>query len=241
MFKLINYNGENVMEKSFFDEIVDVPKYERLTVYGIGAIMFLIIFWVFTALPEFEKPAMIYMIMMIIWIFGLSFDLLWHVNKKPDQAAINGIGKEPLTALFWGCIAGFLLILGFSINSMFIPFSIGSTTVLSFIFVVIAAPFVEANFFRGVLQPTFTLLLTDWFTENKDLAGVLSMIVVSIAFAVFHVNIFGLSNLFNFSAYVPYLLFSFIVTFGMYYFRSVAFEYGAHGINNLFAWIGSLL
>lgn len=230
-----------MVKSSFFDEIVDVPKFERFTVYGIGGALFLLIFWVYTAIPEFEKPALIYMVMMIIWIFGLSFDLIWHVNKKPDQAAVNGIGEKPIPALIWGLVIGGLLVFLFSTQSIFVPFSVISTTSLGFLFVVVAAPFVEANFFRGVLQPTFTLLFEDWFTKNKDLAGVLSMVIVSVAFALFHVNIFGLSNLFNVYAYVPYVLFSFIVTFGMYYFRSVAFEYGVHGINNLFAFIGGLV
>jgi len=229
------------MSKSFWREIVDVPKYERFVAYGVGAIIFLILFWVFTALPEYKNESMVYLIMMIIWIFGLSFDLVWHSIGKPDQAAVNGVGKKPWTALFFGVLGGLGLVFMFSFQSMFQPFSIISNAPLAFLFVVVAAPFVEANFFRGVLQPTFTLLINDWFVKNEALAAVLAMVLVSFAFAVFHVNVFGLSNLFNVWIYVPYFLFGLIVTLGMYYFESVAFEYGVHGVNNLFAFLRGFL
>lgn len=224
------------MSKNFFDEIVDVPKYERFTVYGIGAVIFLIMLWVYNSIPEYSIAAGTFILMMIIWVFGLSFDLVWQTIRKPEQAAVNGIGKKPVMPFFIGIVVGFLFVnLAFSI----VPFAIVSGGALSFIFIVVAAPFVEANFFRGVIQPTFTLLFKDWTKLTQNQAGVVAMIITSMAFALFHVNVLSSADVFSVYSYVPYFVFGVVSTLLVYGTRSVAAEYGLHGVNNFLA-VGGL-
>ena len=218
--------------KNFFNEIVDVPKYERFTVYGVGAVIFLVLFWVYVAIPEYSKEASIFLFMLIIWIFGLSFDLVWDVLGRKNQAAVNGVGKKPIPALVVGIVLG-LVVAGSAFA--IVPFSIVSSGWLAFLFIVVAAPFAEANFFRGVIQPTFVLLLEDWSGLSSFWCGVVATVAQSGAFALFHVNVLGSASVFDVYAYVPYFLFGVIATVLVYGTRSVASEYGLHGVNNLFA------
>jgi membrane protease YdiL (CAAX protease family) len=226
------------MSKSFFDEIIDNLKYERFTVYGYGLFLSLILFWVYTAIPSFEKAAMTYMIMMVVWIFGLTADLQWSDRKKENQAAVNGIGKHPIKAILIGLVVGIGFVFVASSSLVIVPFGIaGDVSVLSFLFVVLAAPFCEANFFRGIVQPSMALLFNDWFTKSKLVAGIAAMIITSAFFAVFHVNVLATGNPLDVMSYVPYFIFGIIATVLVYYCKSVAAEYSLHGINNLFAWL----
>lgn len=220
-----------MMKNSFFDEITDNPKYERFSVYGLGAIIFISILWVLVAIPEYQNNAIIYLFMLVIWIFGLTSDLIWQTLGLPNQAAVNGVGKKPIPAFLIGLALGLVLIFVASTFSI-IPFSFIGATTLNFFFVVIAAPFVEANFFRGTVQPTFTLLIQDWITTNTFIAGCISMLVTSFAFALYHVNVIGSGE-----SYVPYFIFGIISTILVYATKSIASEWGLHGINNLFAYL----
>lgn len=233
------------MNKGFFREIIDKPKLERLSVYGIGTPLAFILLWVYTAIPSQEKNALLLLIMLIVWGFSFAFDLVWSTLGKERQMSANGLGKDPLKGIIYGVIGFFLFAILinflFDFSSIIVPFSIVETGFLSFFFVVVCAPIVEANFFRGFVQPLFQLFIDDFILKNEFLSAIISIIIVNLGFAFFHVNIIGGLTQLNLVALLPYFIFGVFVNIGVYASRSIAFEYSMHGLNNLFAWFGGLL
>lgn len=225
------------MAKNFFDEIEEDPK----TQYHLIAILFLlgtILTWVYTAIPGQEKNAIIYIIFLIVYGFAGLADILAGKKKELWYLAINGLGEKWIQKTLFGAATALLLVLFVFRASIIQPFSIvDNNSILSFLFVVIAAPLVETSFFRGIFQPVATELINSFLVSDKTIAGIIAMIVQSAVFALYHINIFvGVSDVTIFS-YVPYFIFGMIATFGVYYFRSISFEYGLHGANNLVAWL----
>jgi membrane protease YdiL (CAAX protease family) len=221
-------------KKQFFYEILDNPKYERFTVYALGVTIAFILLWVYTAIPSQEHNALIYIIMSIIWGFGLAFDLVWEKLKFPDQMAANGLGAKPIKALLIGIGIGLLIWVLGGTQSIVQPFSlVVDSSWLTFLFVVVAAPFVEANFFRGLIQPVFTLVLHDWVVKDWNIAGVIAMVAQCAGFAFFHVNVISGGG--GLEVFLPYFIFGVGATVLVYATRSVAAEYGWHFVNNFVA------
>lgn len=224
-------NKKKNRNKGFFREIEDPIRSSETLIY----LMFLwgvIILWIYVAIPEQEKNALIYMIMLIVWGFGGVWDIMHASLKKPQfTAPFNMLGKRPIQAIVYGIVVAMVLGL-FYAEALIQPLSVVAPEFLSFLFIVITAPIVEANFFRGMIQPALVELSKRHITKNVLYAGVLATVLQSLIFAFFHINIFGQGG-----DWVPYFVFGVIATVGVYAFRSVAFEYGLHGVNNYIAWV----
>ena len=228
------------MSKSFFDEIdeglSETKNYDSMNVLLLGVGLGVILLWVYNTFlqsdPVASGFALTYIIMLIVWGINLNSDLFYAMIKRPNQTAANGLGKKDniVTGLLIGFGLGFLLVFG--VKFSVVPFSIVDAGMLSFLFVVICAPIIEANFFRGLLQPILTLMIEQFFVPVKSVAWVVALVIQSLAFALFHINIVNASG--NFWVYV---LFAVICTVLVYATRSIASEWGLHGVNNLFAWV----
>lgn len=221
------------MSKSFFDEVVDLVKYEKINIYLIGVPLGLVLLWIYNAIPDQRVNALVYMVMLIVWGIGATADLLWEAFGKRNNMSANGLGKAPLKPFLIG-LALTLFIFFLTPQSIVKPFSLVDSSVLGFLFVVIAAPIVEANAFRGLIQPMLTNVFEEWFFRNKSLAWGLALVIQCGAFAFFHVNVISGGAI---DAYVPYFVFGVIATVVVYGTKSIAGEWGLHGANNFIAYV----
>lgn len=216
-------------KKGFFSEITDGLESSTYVNYA-TFLLGVIILWVYVAIPSQEKNAIIYLFMLICWVIGVFADQVFQTNKRENLVQVNGLGKNPLIALAIGIVIAFLIGV-FQPQGIIKPLAIVSPSVLSFLFIVVAAPYVEASFFRGTIQPILKQVF-ERIIHNGFVAGVVATVVQCFAFAWFHINIFGATG-----SWIPYFVFGVIATIGVYVFRSIGFEYGLHGINNLIAWV----
>ncbi|MBI2597641.1 MAG: CPBP family intramembrane metalloprotease [Candidatus Diapherotrites archaeon] len=74
-----------------------------------------------------------------------------------------------------------------------------------------------------------TYFFENYFGLPNLAAGLIAMVIQSGIFALFHYRVFGNSI----EAIVPSFVFGIIATLGCYLFKSLGFEIGLHGINNL--------
>jgi len=232
----------NVLE-GFFDEIEDNQKYEKISIYLIGVPLGVVLLWIYNTFvnidPQIAIYSYIYTVMLIVWGIGLTADLLWANMGKEDQMSANGLGKKPLKGIWVGVIGFFVFII---ISSIFfragaiVPFSFVGENILLFFFVVIIAPIVEANMFRGLFQPMLVNGIESFLVKSRPVAWVIACVVQSFAFAFFHVNVIGGIFGFEFFSLLPFFVFGVIATIVVYAGRSISGEYVMHGLNNCFAW-----
>lgn len=225
------------MKNSFFSEIRENHDSQIILGYfsfSLGVILL----WVLTAIPSQLQNALVYITMLLAWGFLNHFDIVYDKLKMPDAIATNGISKNWMIALILGAITSLILILVVFKASIVQPLSIVSTnTIVSFLFVVVAAPIVEAQFFRGLIQPTLFVAIRKLFVKNDLIAWLIALAIQSATFAFFHINVFLGATDVTLLSYTPYFLFGIIATVGVYIIRDLSYEFGLHGINNLFAWI----
>jgi membrane protease YdiL (CAAX protease family) len=222
-------------KQSFFDEVVEDAWGMKLNLHALGLYLGVILLWVYVAVPEQQSNAMVYMIMLIVWGFIMAFDYRDSLGKTEDFLRVNGMGKNPLQNFLLGAVL-FGLVVGVTSFSI-IPLSIVDASLLSFLFIVVAAPLVEANFFRGLVQGQLTQFGEVFLGMSRQISFGFATVLQSLIFAFFHVVIF--SNPINvFVSAIPYFVFGVLMTVLVYYFKDVSVEYGAHGINNLIAWFG---
>jgi len=188
---------------------------------------------VFNNFPAQQGTAQVFITLLLVTAFLIVIETMF---EKKNFYRTLGLGEKPLIALVCGTVVGFLLqVTSFSIAT---PFSavISSDVVLTFFFVVVAAAIVEEMFFRGVFQPVFTGLLTDYFKWNETKAGITAMVLQASMFAWFHWRVMNGS----FQLLLPTFIFAILVTIGNYYFKSIGFGIGVHFTNNLLIWFVGL-
>ena len=218
-------------DRGFFSEVKTSTNLSTNWTYLLF-LLGVILLWVFTAIPEQSNNASVYLFMLIVTGFITGFDALeTRFGKMAEIAHVNGLGKKPLIAVAVG--AGAMILISIVRPQTIIqPLSIISPETLSFLFIVVAAPLVEAGFFRGTLQPITVHLLQE-AGLGVLVAGGAATVIQSLIFAFFHISVFGQGG-----DFMPYFIFGVIATIGVYAFKSIGFEYGLHGVNNLLAWMG---
>jgi len=100
-------------------------------------------------------------------------------------------------------------------------------------FLVIASPLVEANTFRGAIDPTLRRML---FTLKVPYANVVGMLLANVMFAYYHVAVYGLNVQMQLVAFG----FGIAMSVGVSIFHSIGFEWGAHVVNNYLSVMGGL-
>lgn len=222
------------MKFNLFDEVVEDVRSIKFNVQYLGFSLAVILLWVYTAIPEQRFNAMVYIVMLTIWALFHSLDFRDSKSNREGLISTSGIGKTPFQSFMIGAIIFFFIAGGLKFTIK--PLSIVDPNILSFLFIVVAAPYVEANFFRGMLQGFAMSLVRDLFRVSKNIAFVGGMLIQSTVFAFFHTIIFAQAGDFFVNA-APYFLFGVVMTLLVYFFKDISIEFGSHGINNYLAWV----
>ena len=191
---------------------------------------------VFNNFPAQRDNAMVFIVLLIVWAF-VFFDEMLSARGN-SQLDLIGLGRQPLNAMLVG-FAMFvpIIVFGFYGRSSIIPLinqSIAADNVFGFVYVVLLAPFVEALFFRGLLIPELALILRKFAGFDSVVSGLLGVLGSAAMFAWYHWYVFG-GNSTNLTFT---FIFGIIAGLGVYATRSIAFEFGFHGANNLMAFVG---
>lgn len=228
---MVNFNTLT-SSKLFFEEWNDSKKLFGLAgLISLSLMMFL--FWIMVNVPELDKSATIYLTMLIIATAIAGFDFFFEKGKVFGFLFVGKNLKTLFLALIVGGVLAVLLSLGkFSI--LIAPLSAiqVDSVLVSFIFVVLVAPWVEEKFFRMFFYPNIVLMLQNAFPKRQTLfAGLLAVIVTGVLFALFHFAVYGANLNLMFLAFV----FSTIAIVGNRIFESAGFGVGLHYVNNFLA------
>ena len=188
---------------------------------------------IFNNIPDQQANATIFFIMLIVWGFMSVIETTGR-KKTKKNIVVYGLGKNFAIAAVVGIVFGFLMQSSYSIVPAFTSIS---TQNLGLIFVGLVAPFVEANFFRGLIMGTL-YEFGGFFKLNPLLSGFIALVGQALAFAWFHtIVVVGTSG----GAFLPsdplvlmpYFVFGLLAGVGVLVFKSIGFEYGLHGSNNI--------
>lgn len=216
--------------KRFFADPKVAFSNDRLAI-TVGFFLGTILMGVFNNYPQYASQANVFFILLIVWGFAAAIEAS---SKAGDRfIAVIGVGKAPLVPLIVGCVVGGALVL-VSQSVVSLPQSVVAVRAgFTLFFVVVAAPFVEASFFRGLLMPAINQSLLDYLKVDALLAGILAIVLQAGVFSWYHWFVLGGAL----SALQVTFVFGLLMGVGVYFFRSVAFEYGAHGVNNLLVFL----
>lgn len=217
---------------NIFKDIEAPENIERINLF-IGFAIGLILLGVFNNIPSQQANATIFMIMLITW--GFVTEIEQSASKHSRKSLIvYGVGKNFATAIIVGAVFGFALN---SAGQSIVPaFAIISTPVLSLLFVGVCAPFIEANFFRGLVLGHTIGFFENLGVKSELVAGSLAIVMQAGMFAWFHtIVIMGTGAFFPSDPWLllPYFVFGLVSGVGVILFKSIGFEYGLHGVNNL--------
>lgn len=209
------------------------PKIERLNILT-AFILGLLLLGIFNNLPSQQPTATVFFIMIIAWGVWTGIEQT-TTRKALKQNIVYGIGKNPLIGLAAGILLG-LLITRFNITPSFS--SITSSKTLTLFFVGVVAPYVEANFFRGLTMGVLYDIGGLVGVKNNVLKGLFALNGQAILFAWFHVILVEGSQKAvlipsDLSVLTPFFLFGVISGLGVLLFKTIMFEYGFHTVNNL--------
>lgn len=149
---------------------------------------FILITWVMVGFPDLTLDSVNVFSVATVYLLFLIFTFVGYIIKylapdapggiidlgDPDKAWIN-ISLGIVAGLF----VALTLLAGAVAKATLMPFTV--TLPLQFLFICLISPFVEELFFRGWLLPTL----------SQYLSGPAGTILVSIAFALYHVNTWG--------------------------------------------------
>jgi membrane protease YdiL (CAAX protease family) len=171
------------------------------------------------------NAAFVYSFMLVVWGILLHVEFL----KDSDLDIVN-LGRKWEVALFVGGVLAVLFSTSFSFVT--IPqgtFSFSNKLIQAYF--VLAAGFIEANFFRGLMLPALIQLFHDrtHLISDRFSAGMAANVIQALVFGAFHIAVRGS----NIAGLWVTVIFGFVAGLGVYYFRSIAFEYGLHFTNNL--------
>jgi len=178
---------------------------------------------IYINIPEESQRANIYQIM-LLWagiVAGIE-----AIQEKHWIFAWAGFGNQKrfISSFIAG---GVIMFIAFSTRTLSIaaPLAVISLTSLQFIYTVVAAPYIEEKFFRGMAL--FTTIQV--FKGNKiPYADIMGAIFDSFIFAVFH----GFAFSWNMNGLIAAFVFGIFACVGNQYFKSTGFGFGAHLCNN---------
>lgn len=194
--------------------------------------LFLILEWIVINVPGEAERATIFLWLLIAAALVAGLDTLVERNPFWTYVDYGRTWKAMIIALVVGVVVAFVLSGGLKF-SLLQPFAIaGTASTMTFLYTVIAAPFVEEKFFRGFLNPTSGNLFKLFGLPSPLTLGI---IFSSIVFGVFHFIAYGGQPMLMFTA----IAFGLIASVGNYYFKSRGFGVGLHVATN-FIVIGGL-
>ena len=220
------------MTNHFFEEWAEDKKGKKNTFFVL-LFMFLIgttLTGVFNNFPGEQGNAQVFITLSIV--VGITMIVETMFEKKNFYRTL-GLGTKPVIALAVGIVAGLFLQMQGQILIP-TPFAtiISADVILSFFYIVIAAVLIEELFFRGVFQPVAAGLLSDYLHLEKNVSGVIALVVQASMFSWFHWRVLGGSQ----ELLAITFVFAVVVTIGNYFFKSLGFGIGIHFTNNLLAW-----
>ena len=217
---------------NFFSEFKVINKYENINVY-IALFLGVILLGIFNLMPEQRANATVFFVMLIVWGFAQHIN---RINKLGNQNfGVLGVGTKQAfvsSVVIGAFLALFLVSQSFNVVPVFSSV-VSVDFLLGFLYVVICAPIIEANFFRGLLMPSSFVFFGLVGLKNNFLKGVLAVVVSAGFFAWFHTSVFSGDS----TSLVVAFVFGLVAGVGVYFFRSIGFEYGLHGVNNYLAWV----
>ena len=219
-------------KSSFFDEWEDEKDVQVFA--GIFLVIaILITFWLMVNFVEVFRETSIFLIMGVFVILGGYIEDIADRNNLIDILGATvkfGTKYRLIISSAIGAIVGFVLLLS-NTFSLVNPASIVAGSLFSFVFIVILAPIWEEFFFRSTLLPT---LIHQLDGAKVKYAGLIGVIIISLAFGFFHFVVYGASI----PLIIGAVIFSLIACFGNYGTKSIGFGLAMHLIVNYFAWTG---
>jgi len=209
---------------SFFKEWSDDNDLLISLVVSEAIIMFLILSWIVINIPDEAGRASIFLWLLLGSALVAGLDTIKENNKFFAYVDYGNSVDVCLLALFLGGVVA-LILTSVSSYSLLQPFTVVSGGFLTFLYIVVAAPFIEEKFFRGFLNPNAGLLLKNFGFPLPWLTGVLLSCVL---FGVFHFIAYGGVFAAMFSA----ILFGLIASVGNYFFKTRSFGLGLHIVTN---------
>jgi len=212
--------------KTFFSEWKD--NRELYPIFSLLTIFFIIgLFWIVTNIKQFEYQANLFLAMMLFGLIVAGFD---YFNEKNNLFGFLFIGKNlkdmAIAIIFGAFLAILLSINSFAVISTPLSSVTVSATVGVFLLSVLIAPYTEEYFFRMSLYPTIVASLQPKFGYFG--AGVIAILIVSSAFALFHFAVFSAGISLMISAFI----FSVLAIVGNRLFESSYFGFTLHIVNN---------
>jgi membrane protease YdiL (CAAX protease family) len=209
---------------NFFKEWKDSEQMVQLGALSI-VILTLVSLWISVNITEYQNIGFFFFgMLVIVGMVGFA-DYLKESNRVGGSAAFGKNSMALMTGLFGGAVLGVFL----SVTMAFsIPFA--AAGLYSFLFVVILAPLVEEYFFRGTVF--FTLLQTGKSIFSEKYLTIVSIVITSVVFGVFHFTAYGASVPLMFTA----MIFSVIAITGNAFFKTTGFGLGLHLMVNFVAW-----
>ncbi len=209
---------------NFFKEWKDSR--ELLAYSGLMTIlMFIALTWTWINVAGESVRAGLYLWLLVVAAITGGIDTQWEKNRIWGYNDYGNSKKFFIAALFFGLIFGIALqASNFSIATFSI---INGVSLLSFFYIVVAAPYVEEKFFRGWLEPTIGVL-TSSIKSLKQHSYILGVVFSALVFAIFHYVVYAGDLPALFSA----LIFGVSMSIGNHLFKSRGFGIAAHIINN---------
>lgn len=210
-----------------FTEWKDTKKMVYLHTLITMALVFLFM-GIYINVPEESQRANIYQVMLIWAGLVAAADAIFEKNWIFAWAGW-GDQKRAIPAFIFG--AGIMFI-AFSTKTLSIaaPLAVISLTSMQFIYTVIAAPYIEEKFFRGMALFTSIQIFKGNGIPYAEYIGVISNAGL---FAIFH----GFAFNWNTSGLIAAFIFGLLACIGNQYFKSGCFGFGAHLCNNLMVYM----
>ena len=209
--------------KPFFKEWDD-SKFVKLTQAGITLTMIALFMFLYINFPDQYFSASIYYNMLVLATMVLAVDFIFEKNWL-----FSGVdfGKSMIYAGKSALLGAGIMFVVFSTRTLSVsaPFVVLQASTLQFIYVVVAAPYIEEKFFRQMANFTCGNVFMGIGLPYGDILGVLFS---SGCFALFHGTAFGWNN----TAILAAFAFAIFVSVGNQLCKSAGFGFGAHLINN---------
>jgi len=221
--------GSGSSKRGFFSEYTDSVFAHLVLLFGI--LMLILapggIVWHLTNTPSSSTPhqvAQLYFYLLLPAMVWLSIDMADERNKMFSAVGLGGL-QNTLVGIAAGALAFLLLDIGAGLS--FYESFLATETLQLFFFIVIVASFVEEIVFRGTFFPLLTRIFESG-TRDNNIAGLISLIIVSTAFGLFHWQAYGA----NIGNMVVAVFFGVVFTMGNYVFRTLAFSITWHILHN---------
>jgi len=174
-----------------------------------------------------ETIALVYSLM---GFFALVAIFAEKSNPKLINVILFGKPTKAMLGIMLGAIIGWFFV---STGQVVIgaPPKLATAGTFDFLYVVIAAGFIETIFFFGVLNPTIIQYMEN-FVE-PTVAVILGTGIGSVFFGAFHFLAYGGATTLMIAAFI----FSVLATIFSYFFRTQGFATSWHFINNWLVWI----